>query len=494
MSKQEKFEQLRSKLKELHYFSGLINLATWDQQVYLPVGASAGRGEQLGFLAKLRHERATDPALFNLAQELSEESTLTTEEQAVISETLYDLKKEQKKPSVLVQALADIETTTHTLWLEARAKKDFSVVATKLQELLVLKQEYAQAIEPELSTYDALLDDFERGTRSRETLERFAVIKSTVKNLLSDHLPKEHSLPRLLQLPAKTDRQMEFFTKLGAKIGFDFNRGRLDRTVHPFMASAGPSDIRLTARCKDEDLFYGLFGFLHEMGHGLYEQGLNSEWIGTPLSDPCSLVVHESQSILFERQLGYSKEFQTFLLAELQNQFPNDTRKYTTDALYRNWNTPRLSLQRLESGELGYALHIILRTELEAEILSGNLPLKDLPAAWSQKCKEYFDMEPADDLEGCLQDVHWYAGLWGYFPNYLGGAMYAAQLMESYKRTGSANLTSEEGIRALLGWLRLNLHSQGRKLGAEKLLEKITGSKLQVDPYLAYLAQGVLNQ
>lgn len=487
MNTQEKFETLREKLKELHYFSGLINFAVWDQQVYLPTGAAAGRGEQVGFLAKLRHEKANDPVLFDLVSELASDTTLSLEQKAVVVETLYDLDKERKKPSSLVQALADAEVTTHVLWLEARAKKDFSIVQNKLQSFLELKQEYAKAINPELSTYDALLDDFERGARSKDVMERFSKIKSAVTNLLSEHLPNQESLPRQLQLPVKVDRQMEFFTKLATKIGFDFERGRLDKTVHPFMAAAGPSDIRLTARCKDEDLFYGLFGFLHEMGHGLYEQGFNPKWTGTPLAEGCSLIVHESQSILFEKQLGYSKEFQTFLLQEIQNQFPNDTRKYTTEALYRNWNTPRLSLQRLESGELGYALHIILRTELEAEILSGNLLLKDLPSAWRDKCKESFNMEPANDLEGCLQDVHWYSGLWGYFPNYLGGAMYAAQLMQAFKKTDGANLSTEPGIQNLLGWLRTNLHSKGRLLPAENLLEKITGSKLQVEPYLNYL-------
>jgi carboxypeptidase Taq len=491
MANKEKFETLREKLKELHNLSGLINLAVWDQQVYLPEGGAAGRGEQVGFLAKLRHEKANDPALFELVNELSGSSDLTSEQRTVVSETLYDLTRERKKPSALVQAMADAEVTTHTLWLEARKNKDFSVVRDKLQAFLKLKQEYAQAVSPELSTYDALLDDFERGARSKDILERFSKIKTAVISLLADHLPDPQTIPRLIQLPVKIDRQMEFFTKLATKIGFDFQRGRLDKTVHPFMAAAGSSDIRLTARCKDEDLFYGLFGFLHEMGHGLYEQGLNPQWTGTPLAEACSLTVHESQSILFEKQLGYSKEFQTFLLSELQNQFPNDTRKYTAEALYKNWNTPRLSLQRLESGELGYALHIILRTELESEMLSGNLQLKDLPSAWSQKCKEYFNTEPADDLEGCLQDVHWYSGLWGYFPNYLGGAMYAAQLMDSFKKSEKTEVTSEEGIKTLLNWLRINLHSKGRLQTADKLIETITGSKLQPDAYLNYLAKSV---
>lgn len=486
-----KFKILREKLKELRIFSELINLATWDQQVYLPSGGAVGRAEQVGFLAKLKHEKATDQSLFDLVNEISADKNLSTEQRIIVDEVLYDLNRERRKPTALVQAMADEEVATHALWVTARTKKDFSVVCNKLQNFLILKGEYAQAVAPELSTYDALLDDFERGSRSKEIFECFSEIKPVVTTLLSEYLPDLHSMPRSLQLPTRLDRQKEFFLRIATKIGFDFDRGRLDKTIHPFMTAVGSSDIRLTARYKEEDLFYGLFGFLHEMGHGLYEQGLNPSWIGTPLSEACSLVVHESQSIMFEKQLGYSKEFQTFLLAELQSQFPNDTRKLTVETLYNNWNTPRLSLQRLESGELGYALHIILRTELEAEILSKNLLLEDLPTAWNDKCREYFKIEPKDDLEGCLQDVHWFSGLWGYFPHYLVGSMYSAQLMASFKQKENIDLSNEDGIRSLLGWLRTNIHSKGRMFTADKLIENVTGSKLRAKPYLDYLANNV---
>jgi carboxypeptidase Taq len=489
MNKQEKFKELVGKLKELHYLSGLTNLAVWDQQVYLPSGGAVERGEQIGLLAKVRHERANDPALFDLVQELSARSDLTDEEKVVVNETLRDLTKERKKPAALIQALASAESESHTAWLEARSKKQFSLVVNQVKKILELKKEYAQAINSDLSIYDTLVDDFERDARSKDIFDRFSQVKSTVIDLLAKQ-PSD-SFSRTLRLPVKIDKQTEFFTKLATKIGFDFERGRIDKTVHPFMALAGSSDVRLTARFKEDDLFYGLFGFLHEMGHGIYEQGMNPNWTGTPLSENCSLVVHESQSLLFEKQLGFSREFQDLLLKELQNQFPNDTRKYTAEALYQNWNTSKLSLIRLESSELGYALHIILRTELESKLFDGDLSFADLPDAWREKCQEYFGMEPADDLEGCLQDVHWYSGLFGYFPHYLGGAMYAAQLMDTFKASKKTSLATEEGVKELLEWLRKKVHSQGRTLTANKLLQKITGAELSAESYLKYLKQSI---
>ena len=483
MNTSEQFQLLRTKLSKLHLLQGLASLAQWDEQVYMPNSAAQERGEQVALLAELRHEMAVDSELFDLLENLSAQD-LSVPEKAIVTESLRDVKKERKKPARLVSELAKAESETHRLWLEARKEKNFSIVLKALERVVELKREYAQAVRPDLSTYDALLDDFERDARLETISARFVEIKKTVKELLSQYGTEEYPSP--LRLPAKIDRQMAFLQKIAQEIGFDFNRGRLDKTVHPFASTAGFNDIRLTARFRDDDLFYGLTGFVHEMGHGLYEQGFNPEWRGTPLTDACSLVVHESQSLLFEKQLGFSLDFQSFLLSKLQEEFPNDTRKYTPQSLYRSFNAPKVSLIRLESGELSYALHIILRTELEAAIFAGDLNVADLPHAWAEKCQEAFGMKPANDLEGCLQDVHWFIGAWGYFPHYLGGAMYGAQLMSAFRAKCPAPLSDGNAIRGLLGWLRENIHSRGRQMLAEDMLETVTGSRLSEKAYLEW--------
>jgi len=481
------FDLLRSELHQIRQLANLINLAVWDQQVNLPRQAAEGRGQQLALLATLRHDRMLSNRLFDLAGECAADATLSPEQKIVVREVQDDLNRARRKPVELIAALAEMEARSYAVWIRAREENNFSLTLPVMKEFLKLKQDYASAIAPELTPYDALLDDFERGARTKDILARFAPLRAGVIELRSKFLKGEGGPRAAIDVTTTMQHQRDFLTDIGEHAGFDMTRGRIDPTVHPFMAEMGLHDVRLTTSFRPDDFFFGLFAFLHEMGHGLYEQGMRPEWASTPLSEACSLAMHESQSLLYDRQIGLGFPFQDFLLDRLQLFFPSQVEDLTPERLFKDFNRLGISLNRLSSDELGYTLHIILRTELEAQVVDGTLPLDDLREAWAAKTEHYFGRRPASDAEGVLQDVHWYSGLWGYFPHYLGGAMYAAQLMGSFHREYGKDLEGAELLTQILPWLRKHVHHRGRSVSPEQLMKDATSSGTDPQIYLKYL-------
>jgi len=480
------FNTLRAKLNEVKHLSHLYNLAHWDQQVNLGANGFAERGEQLELLAKLKHERLSADSLFELVGNLKTQA-LNDAEAHVVDRVFEELTRVRKRPEKLVGDIAKQESDTHSAWLHAREQKSFSVAQEALHKMVMLKREYAETIRGELSPYDSLVDDFEYGARSSKIFERFASIKRAVLEIRNRSLVEAPDRGRMISLRLSKNVQEKLFAVLADDMGFDFSRGRLDPTVHPFCVELGSHDIRLTTKFDENDLTLALFGFIHEMGHGLYEQGLKQEWSGTPLGEACSLAFHESQSLIYEKILGLSFGFQKYLSDTLLKLSPADAP--SPEKLYSELNSLSINLVRLASDEIGYSLHIILRTELEAALINGTLEVKDLPDAWAAKTKEYFGRTPKDDLEGVLQDVHWYGGAFGYFPHYLGGAMYAAQLMRAFKNANQTidSLETPEDFKLLLRWLRSNVHIHGRAMHAEDLMEEITGEVMNERHFIEYL-------
>lgn len=481
----KKFQTLLAKLREIKAITDLTNLAVWDQQVNMPARGAKDRGDQLALLAALQHKRASSDELFDLSSELTREPSLTGEEKLVAQRVHEDIVRARKRPRELVSAIARKESETHQRWLEAREERNFHVVAKPLSEMVALKQDYAQAIAPSLSKYDALLDDFEKGSREKVISERFEILKAGALKLREKFLYEGEITP--IQIPGSETEQAIFFKAVAEDLGFDFSRGRLDGTVHPFASEMGTHDVRLTTRYDLNNALFGLPGFIHETGHGLYEQGLRESWAGTPLAQACSLAIHESQSLFYEKQLACSLEFQSYLLHRLQEFFPNQAATLSSKKLFREFNGLSINLLRLSSEEIGYALHIILRFEIERGIVNGEYLTEDIPAIWREKTISYFGRSPGDDLEGALQDVHWYSGAWGYFPHYLGGAMYAAQLMQAFKHEHPEPLNNKQQFGLLLEWLGKMVHQKGRSLDAEELIKSATGTTTDADAYLNYL-------
>jgi len=489
----EKFKKIHQYLREIYYLDGFKNLGFWDQSVYLPEGASKIRSEQLAFLAKLTHNYWIDESFYQDLLEMNNDHSLSEDEKSIIKITLRDAEKERKKPSTLITELAELESRTQQLWQEARLKKDYSIVQNNLARMIELKKQYAACIDNSKKPYDVFLDEFEPGANSEELLSLFQKLKPEVI-ALQEKLPKKHK-PQFI-LSSKESEQVKFFKQIAEKIGFDFSRGRIDRTIHPFMCKVARDDVRLTTRFKEDDIFYGLQGLLHEMGHGIYEQGLRGYWEGTPLAEATSISLHESQSLLFEKQVGKSREFQTFLCDEFKSFFPNETRRLTPETLYEIFYTPQKSINRLESDDVSYALHIILRTEIEQQLLSGEISVKDLPEVWSMKIIENFGQKPESDLDGCLQDIHWYCGLIGFFPWYLMGSIYSTVIMDTFRGDHSRDgfLSTQESFAELVHWLQQKVYCYGRSIEAPQVIQKLIKDKaltqeLLVSEYMEYLRQ-----
>jgi carboxypeptidase Taq len=469
---------------------GVVALLSWDEQVMMPASAQPQRSEQVSLIAKWKHERLTEERFVTAVREESLKTSLTDEEQAIIRELKRDVDRATLVPSRLVEEISKTESDAHAAWLRAREERSFKVVTPVLKSLLTLKKEYASAISPELSNYDALLDTFEPGLRHSTVEELFNPLKDEFLKLLPLLTEKQQDKP--IKLPThwiSKDDQNKFFIELVKEIGFDISRGRCDETVHPFCSEITYDDVRLTTRFDEMNILHGLFAALHEAGHGMYEQGFLEKNYYTPLSEACSLAVHESQSLFWDKQIGHSAAYLSYLSRMLKSTFRKSFERLTADDLFWNVNRVSPSMFRLKSDEISYGLHIILRTELESKVIGGDLQVDDLPSAWSEKMKRYFGLTPKDDLEGVLQDTHWYIGAWGYFPTYLIGALYAAQL---FSAASSAVRNSQDKIQSgdfseLLSWLRKSVHQHGKFYSSLELITTATSNPPSSKYFLDYI-------
>ena len=489
-------DELRAELRELAVLKSISSVLGWDEQVNLRPAGAEHRAEQLSVMAGLTHDRSTSKMLGDLIA-AAEEVALPDDHpfSAVVSDARREYRRATCLPRSLVQNLSRTTLLAQQAWVAARRDSDFARFSPHLDRVVQLKREEADAVGSESGIrYDALLDDYEPGMTVELVDAAFAPLAASLSNLTeSTDFRRLNQSTEVMERDYAIDSQRKLSRTVAESIGFDFAAGRIDEAAHPFCSSPGPQDCRLTTRYRSDLLTQGLYGTLHEAGHGLYEQGLLVDEFGTALGDACSLGIHESQSRLWENFVGRSREFWEFLMPIVRRIFPHAVGKSTVDDYFRAANVVRPSYIRVESDEVTYNLHIILRYELERELIDGDLAIADVPERWNTRFEELFGLAVTDDADGCLQDVHWSAGLIGYFPTYTLGNIYAAQLMESI-RSQMPNLG--EDIRQgrfsdLLGWLRREIHVYGRRYSPPTLIERATGRIPTSEPLTAYLTQKV---
>jgi carboxypeptidase Taq len=463
-------------------------LVGWDERTKMPARAGAWRADQAAELAAIVHARRTDPAQRERLESLAASplaSGGTPEEQATIRLLKHDLDKQARLPSRLVEELARTTVEAQQAWVAARASASWAGFAPWLEKVFALKREQAACQRPDLDPYDALFDDYEPGGRWRAIAPRFDDLRARIVPLVQacgaatrrpdDRLLTSRTYP--------VEAQRPFVRDVASRIGFDFDRGRLDSTDHPFCTSLGPDDCRITTRWDDRFLPTALFGVLHEAGHGLYDQGLRPEWYGLPPGEAASLGIHESQSRLWENLVGRSRAFWEWCFPLARAAFPATLADATADEMHEGLLVVKPSFIRVEADEVTYNLHIMLRFDLERAVLLGDLAVSDLPAAWDDRFERDFGIRPPDAAAGVLQDIHWSAGLVGYFPTYTLGNLYAAQLMAAAEaRLGNLDTRFAAGeFGPLLAWLRQEIHGAGRMLESEPLVERVTGLPASAD-------------
>ena len=456
-------------------------LLGWDERTLLPAKATAWRGEQAAAIAGLLHERRTAPARGELLAALAA-SPLASEGapqvRAAIRLMADDYRKQARLPARLVTELARTCVDAQHAWAAARAESSWPLLAPWLEKVFALKREQAACQRPDLDPYDSLMDDYEPGGRWTVVAERFARLREAIVPMVracveSPRRPDDALMRRRYPL----DAQRRFVRAVAEQIGFDFDRGRLDTTDHPFCSTMGPDDCRITTRWDEHFLPTALFGVLHEAGHGLYEQGLPRDWFGLPPGEAASLGIHESQSRLWENLVGRSPEFWEWCFPLAREAFPDALGDATAAAVHESLLAVEPSFIRVEADEVTYNLHVMLRFDLERAVIHGELPVADLPAAWNERFEKDFGRRPPSDAQGVLQDIHWSAGLVGYFPTYTLGNIFSAQLMVAANREipGLMRQIAAGQFADLLGWLRRKVHSSGRTLESEPLVVQASG-------------------
>jgi len=465
------------------------SLLGWDERTYLPSKGQAFRGDQLALLAQLCHERLTDKLTGDLLQQ-AEGETLNDEQRANVKGIRRQYDRAVKVPTELVVALAKATSAGQNAWESAKHNNDFASFRSYLETIIKLKREEAQAVGYQDHPYDALVDEFEPGARTSDLKTLFKKLQDQLVPLIAPIQQSSFKAPReILERSYPVEQQRLLSEWIAEKIGFDRSAGRLDVTVHPFCSGIGPGDVRITTRYNEHAFAEAFFGTLHEVGHGMYEQNLPSEHFGTPLGTACSLGIHESQSRLWENFVGRSRPFWKANWPTVQERFQATLKDVTLDQFYAAVNDVRPSLIRIEADEATYNLHIILRFELEQALLTGDLMIKDLPGAWNERFHKIFGLTVPKDSLGCLQDVHWSAGLLGYFPTYTLGNLYAAQFMEQAHRD-IPQMDEQFGrgeFAPLKDWLTKNIHSKGQRYSATELCQNITGKAISHEPLMAYL-------
>ena len=485
----EAYETFMDKVAELADIGHAEGLLSWDQETYMPPKGAAMRARARGTLAGLHHERLTAPELVGLVADLRGQ-VLEGDAAVNVREIGRSQDRALKIPKELVVELSQTESLSHEAWIEARQQAEFTLFQPWLEKILKLKKEVAERVGYEGTIYNALLDEYEPYARTEDIEPVFAELKEKL-------VPLVEKITATEKFPAKgiidqdfaIAKQEELGRQVLADLGFDLEAGRLDVAVHPFCSGTSRDDVRLTTRYSADWLPGSLFGTIHEAGHGLYEQGLPADAVGTPAGGSVSLGIHESQSRLWENMVGRSRAFWTHYLPRLKALFPAQLQEIDLDSFYAAVNQVEPSLIRVEADEVTYNLHILLRFELERDLLEERVEVAELPSVWNERMQQYLGVRPPDDAQGVLQDVHWSFGLMGYFPTYTLGNLYGAQFFHQAQQD-LPDLQAQIGRGELLNlktWLNDKVHSRGSRLMAGELVEEVTGEKLNADYFTDYL-------
>jgi carboxypeptidase Taq len=489
----DRYLQLQARLAEVHDLSKVGSLLSWDQAVMMPPGGAAMRAEQMATIGRLAHERFIAADVGRILDELAAyEASLPYEsdEASLIRVTRVDYEKARRVPSELRAEMARVSALARDAWVAARTASDFTAFLPFLRQTIDLKRRYVDCFDHDGDPYDVLLDEFERGMPTAEVRAIFAALRDAIVPLIAEVAARRDAVDdRCLHGDFPIDVQRTVCLSILRRFGYSEGAWRFDPTAHPFASNMGLGDIRLTTRYYADYLAPSIFGSMHEWGHGLYEHAISPTLERTPLCRGTSLGVHESQSRLWENLVGRSRDAWACFLPEVQQAFPA-LRRVDMETFYRAVNTVQPGLIRVEADELTYSLHVVLRFELEQEMLSGALALEDLPDAWNARMKEYLGVDVPNDAQGVLQDVHWSLGYVGYFPTYVIGSILSVQIWEAAK-AGIPDLGGHirrGEFAPLREWLREHLHRHGRKFTPKETLKIATGTDtIDVGPFVNYL-------
>lgn len=490
------YNELQRHLRETATLSSAAAVLGWDQETYMPEKAAALRGEQMAALSALVHERRTSARVGELIAACQEDAALVADEEAAanLRALRHDFDRATRLPTPLVRSFAQTTSRAMHEWRAAREAGDFGHFAPWLQEVIDLNRERAEALGVPAGgeAYDALLEDYEPGMTAAEIRRTFDALRAGLTPLIRDVAASGRKPEDAWQrTPIPVERQVAFNRTVIERLGFDLEAGRIDVSTHPFCEGIGPGDVRITTRYNEAGWADALSSTMHETGHAIYEQNLpKAERFGQPLAEAASMGIHESQSRMWENLVGRSRPFWEWALPRLKEAFGEPAlQPLDVDTVYRGMNIVQPSLIRVESDETTYNLHIMLRFDLERALLTGDLAVADLPAAWNDRVRDDLGLTVPNDTKGVLQDIHWSMGAIGYFPTYTLGNLYAAQFWTAI-RDALPDLDDQlrrGDFAPLTAWLRDNIHAHGRRYTAPELCQRITGRPLSHEPLLAYL-------
>jgi carboxypeptidase Taq len=489
---EEKLQQLKTMLGEVADLNHVASLLGWDQQTYMPPGAAEERGQQLATIATISHQKFVSDEIGALLADLkksAESLDKDSDEYRLIKVAAHDYDKETLVPSDFIAEFAQVTTVAHQKWTEARAKSDFSIFRPHLEKIIELNHRYVSFFPPAEHPYDVLLDNFEPGMKTSEVKAIFEALRPQQVELIQAIAGRPQVDDAFMHLDFDEQKQWDFGVEVATAFGYDWNRGRQDKSAHPFTTSFGIDDVRITTRFEKGLGASALFSTLHEAGHALYEQGVSHHWSRSPLEGGASLAIHESQSRMWENLVGRSLPFWEHFYPRLQSLFPAQFGNVSLETFYKGINKVERSLIRVEADEATYNLHVMLRLELEIAMIESKIAIKDLPEAWNERMKDYLGIIPPNDAQGVLQDIHWSGGMLGYFSTYALGNLVSAQLWEKFKSTTPDidDQVRRGDFSNLLSWLRAEIHQYGRKYEPQELVQRVTGSPIDPAPYVRYL-------
>ncbi|MCL6590964.1 MAG: carboxypeptidase M32 [Firmicutes bacterium] len=492
-----KFQELKAHMQEIQDLKAAVALLSWDQMTYMPPGGAAARGRQMATLEKLAHEKMVSPELGGLLDELRPRLSDLPEdsmEARLLRVAARDYDKEKKIPASFLAELSEHSSTTYEAWVKARAESKFQIVAPLLEKTLELSRRMADFYPGYQHIIDPLIDYFDEGINGATIRALFAELRGELIPLLREITSRkeDETRPRdaCLRQYFPESGQWQFCLEIARALGYNFENGRQDKSPHPFTTTFSIGDVRITTRIDENYLGEALFSTIHETGHALYEQGIGLELEGTWLASGASLAVHESQSRLWENLVGRRRDFWEFFFPRLREIFPQQLRQTSLEEFYRAINMVKPSLIRTDADEVTYNLHVMIRFQLEMDLLEGRLKVRDLPEAWNEAYREFLGVAPPDDRLGVLQDMHWYSGtIGGYFQSYTMGNIMSAQFFDAAV-AAAPQIPAEirqGNFQTLHEWLRQNIYQYGRKYMTREIVQRVTGDEIRIESYVKYL-------
>lgn len=487
--------ELKKRLTEIRDIEAASAVLYWDQATYMPPGGAAARGRQMATLQQIAHEKFVDPAIGQLLEDLqpyADSLPYDSFEASLVRIARRNYDRAVRVPSAFVAQFSLHRAESYNVWAKARPENDFAAVRPYLEKTVELSREYANFFPGYEHIADPLINNTDYGMKANTLRELFGQLRSHLVPIVEAIAANPPADDACLRQHFPEAQQVDFGLEVLERLGYDFQRGRQDKTHHPFTTSFSIGDVRITTRYDEYNLNEGLSSTIHEMGHALYELGFDPQLEGTPLADGVSSGVHESQSRLWENLVGRSREFCTYFYPRLQALFPSQLADVSLDTFYRALNKVQRDLIRTEADEVTYNLHVTLRFDLELALLEGQLAVRDLPEAWNARYRADLGIVPDSDRVGCLQDVHWYTGVvGGMFQGYTLGNLMSVQF---YQAAIASNPNIAESLRQgefgpLHEWLKHNIYALGCKYTAAELVERVTGKPLSIDPFMGYIRQ-----